>query len=80
MNKNPYNNPLKFNVDTSNNTPKVLRRPSTFRYRYPRLFVAIVTIGSLSVFFSKPLYDILLNDQTFDIEELKREHQPRYSK
>lgn len=79
MNKNPYNNPLKYEVN-SNNNPQVLRRPNTFRYRYPRLFVSLVTIGGLSVFFSKPLYDLFLNDQTFDIEELKREHKSRFTK
>lgn len=79
MNKNPLNNPLKFDINSSNN-PKVLRRPNTFRYRYPRLFVSLVTIGCLSVFFSKPLYDIFLNDQTFDIEQLKKEHKSRLTK
>lgn len=75
MNNNPYNNPLKFD---SNN--RVTKRPKAFRFRYPRAFVSLVSAGCLMVFFSKPIYDIFLNDETYDIEQLKREHKPRFGR
>lgn len=73
MNKNRYNNPLKFNV----NTAQGIKRPNTFRFRNPKLFVSLATCGTLIIFFSKPLYDLFLNDQTFDLEQLKKEHKSR---
>lgn len=79
MTNNPNNNPLKFDINTRNNH-QALKRPNTFRHRYPGLFVSLVSISGLVVFFSKPLYDLFLNDQTFDIEQLKREHKSRFSR
>lgn len=76
MSKNPHNNPLKFDV----NTRPEFKRPNSFRFRRPGLFVSLVTSSVLVIFFSKPLYDLFLNDQTFDIEQLKREHKPRLNK
>lgn len=73
MNKNPYNNPLKFDI----NNLKGIERPTNFRFRKPKIFVSLVTGVALTIFFSKPLYDLFLNDQTFDIEQLKKEHKSR---
>lgn len=76
MNKNPYNNPLKFDI----NSRQAVKRPNSFRFRRPGLFVSLVTSSALLVFFSKPLYDLFFNDQTFDIEQLKKEHKSRLHK
>lgn len=76
MNQNPYKNPLKFDV----NSGRIVERRTGFRYRYPRLFVGLLSSTAILIFFSKPLYDIFLSEQTFDLEQLRREHKPRFSK
>lgn len=73
MSDDSYKNPLKFDIDKK-------EKAKTFRIKNPRLFIAVASSCGLLIFFSKPLYDIFLNKQTFDIEKLKREHKPRFSK
>lgn len=75
-NNNPYNNPLKFEVNSDKT--KAVRKP--FRVRNPRAFVITWTSAALLVFFSKPLYDLFFSNEQFDIEELRKQHKPRFAK
>lgn len=75
MKNNRLDNPLNFKQPSQ----KIPDR-SAFRFRHPKLFVGLLSGGALFVLFSKPLYDIFLNDVTFDIEQLKKEHKSRFAR
>lgn len=49
-------------------------------YKYPRTFVITASTAALLIFFSKPIYDIFINKEVIDIEEIRRTHKSRFSK
>lgn len=73
-NHNPYNNPLQFKPG------KAVERRTGFKYRYPRIFVGVCTTVPLLILFSKPIYDLFFSTEQFDLEQLARERQARFSK
>ncbi len=72
---NRRNRPKPLNFDRRFGSPAFTPRKFARRgliYRYPRTYIGVVVTSGLSIFFSKPIYDMFLRDYgPFTDEELK---------
>lgn len=61
---------------------KALLKDRGLIYRYPRLCVWTLTIAGVLTFFSKPIYDLMFQDniERLDLKELRRNFKSRFDK